>query len=77
MPENPSQDLARFRYLTLRELNQYAQRAERSMNRGLEQHRWNVVRAHRNTMLAVDAERQRRNKAVETAASEAAPGKAR
>lgn len=78
MPENqPSQDLSRFRYLTPRELDQCAQRAEHFMNRGLEQHRWNVVRAHRNTMLAVEAERHRRTSAVEAATSPTSPRKTR
>lgn len=73
MPENQHrQDLSRFGYLTSSELEQYAQRAEHFMNRGLEQHRWNVVRAHRNTMLAVEAERRRRNPVVDAAASPAA-----
>lgn len=78
MPENqPSQEPSRFRNLTPRELDQCAQRAEHLMNRGLEQHRWNVVRAHRNTMLAVESERRRRARALATAASEAASRKAR
>lgn len=78
MPENkPSQDLSRFRYLTPSELDKCTQHAEHFMNRGLEQHRWNVVRAHRNTMLAVEAERRRRNNVVPTAGSQATAREAR
>jgi hypothetical protein len=77
MRENQqSQGLSRFGYLTPSELDHCAQRAEHFMNRGLEQHRWNVVRAHRNTMLAAEAERRRRNSVVE-AASQAAGREAR
>lgn len=78
MPENQqSQDLARFRYLTPRELDHCALRAEHFMNRALEQHRWNVVRAHRNTMLAVEAERRRRTSVVDADAAQAPSRKAR
>lgn len=66
------QDPSRFGYLTSSELEHYARRAEQFMNRGLEQHRWNVVRAHRNTMLAVEAERRRRNRVVDATSSQAA-----
>lgn len=72
MPENRHrQNPSRFGSLTSSELEHYARRAEQFMNRGLEQHRWNVVRAHRNTMLALEAERRRRNRVADTAASQA------
>jgi hypothetical protein len=77
MYENQQSQDFRFQYLTPSELDQCAQRAEHFMNRGLEQHRWNVVRTHRNAMLAVEAERRRRNSVVGSADSQAATRKAR
>jgi hypothetical protein len=50
-----------YRYLTPDELDRCARRAEHFMNRGLEQRRWQAAMHHRSEMLAVEAERQRRN----------------
>jgi hypothetical protein len=50
-----------YRYLTPDELDRCARRAEHFMNRGLEQRRWKAVVHHRSEMLAVEAERQRRD----------------
>jgi hypothetical protein len=50
---------------TVAVLDHRAARAESLMNRALEQRRWNAVRYHREVVLAVQAEYQRRLAALD------------
>lgn len=52
--------MTQFITASLNELDRLARSAEQQMNSALDQRQWDLVLAHRNEMLAIDAERTQR-----------------
>lgn len=63
--QSPSDSKVSLAHFDLKDLDRRAHRAERLMNHAMDQGRWPAASHHRSQMLAVEAELQRRLKALD------------